>query len=193
HRFRSTRDDRKSVELLQAANDSDRIASVELGHHDVHEDHIDVRVVFQRFEAVFAVLRVEHHYPVLLQGSGQSEDISYVVVDNQHFSAGELRGGPVNGGQQLVALVRRQVADRLMQEQRRLLQNGFEGSCAFQDGDLRQFSEVLPLASAQGVRFIHHDRQFRRRFGLNDLLDEVYRAHIAKRRTEYDDFYMIFY
>src|SRR5256885_16091692 len=79
-----------------------------------------------------------------------------------------------------------------MKEQRRLLQNGFEGLCAFQDSDLRQLSEVVPLAAAQRVRFIDHDRQFGRRLGLDDLLDEVYRAHIVKRWTEHHAIELIF-
>src|SRR5579864_1425132 len=95
HRLRGNRDDRKTPEFREAANDSNRVVPVELGHHDVHKDRVGIGIILQRLDPVLPVLGVENRHPMLLQGPGQRENVPYVVVDNQHFSPGQLRGSPV--------------------------------------------------------------------------------------------------
>src|SRR5688572_32411964 len=52
HRLGRDRDDGKILELVEPADDAHGVVAVELGHHDVHQDHVRVGVLLQHLDAV---------------------------------------------------------------------------------------------------------------------------------------------
>ena len=77
-----------AAKLRHRADRPRRLVAVHLGHHDVHQDEVDVGVGLAAPRAPSRPFSAKTHvHPVRLQRARQREDVAHVVVDDQHLAA----------------------------------------------------------------------------------------------------------
>ena len=74
----------------------------------------------------------QHRHSAALQHAAEGEDVAHVVVHHQHFLADQRVVGTVQPVEHLL-LLRRQVGDDAMQEQRRFIQQALRRFHALHD------------------------------------------------------------
>src|ERR1700676_5453081 len=84
-------DDGQVLESGNLADGLRRLIPIHFGHHDVHKDDVDVRRFAKQLNAGAAVFGVQHLNVVVLEKTGQGENISQIVVDDQHLLSGKRR------------------------------------------------------------------------------------------------------
>src|SRR5215472_5588619 len=138
HRLGRYGDDGQLPELLEAADDADRVKAVEPWHHDVHQHRLDIGAPLQHFDALLAVLGVEDRHAALLQRPGQREHVAHIVVDDEDLAVGERAVAAARAEQRAAA--RRFVLGR---------RNGWrhDGRCGL-GGDHRRQRHVKDEAAA---------------------------------------------
>ncbi len=67
------------------ANFLNGLHPIHFGHHDVHEDDVDVRVGHQDIDGFATVVRRDDIHLMLFEDTGQGEDVARIVVDDQNL------------------------------------------------------------------------------------------------------------
>ena len=63
--------------------------AVHLGHHDVHENDVDGRILPHVLDGLTAVVRGDHRHALLVEDGGERENIPHVVIDDEYLPIGE--------------------------------------------------------------------------------------------------------
>ena len=95
---------------------------------------------FKHFDPVPAVFRVEHLHVIPFQQTGQREDIPHIVVDDQHFLAGQ-NGVLLAELFEHLPLRFRQILFDTMEEQRRFVEQTFQRTDILHDDRFGQASQ----------------------------------------------------
>jgi hypothetical protein len=74
------------------------------GHHDVHQDQVDVRHGFKLFQGFKAVAADLHDGALLFECAGECEDIAHVVIHQQDAAAFEYPVAAAHRLQHVLAL-----------------------------------------------------------------------------------------
>src|SRR4051794_37338182 len=77
-------DDRELLQMWNLTYGPRRIKPIELGHHDVHQNDVDIRRVLEDLNRIPSSLGGEYMHIVPLEHAGKGENIADVVVDDQH-------------------------------------------------------------------------------------------------------------
>ena len=109
--------------------------AVHLGHHDVHEHHIDVSPLREHPDGIPARLCGNDPHVVLLENGRQREDVPDVVVDNERLAPGERPIAVVDLLED-PALRLRHGADRTVQQKRGVIEEAL--------GEATKVTAVLP-------------------------------------------------
>ena len=162
-----------------------RLVAVHVGHHDVHEHHAQVGRALDDLDGLAAVGRADHLHVVVLEQRGQGEDVARVVVDHQHFAAAQDLVRAVQPLEHRL-LLRRQVGDHAVQEQRRLVQQPLGRLHVLEDDALGHRLELGLLVGAQVLAGEDDDRHVRqRRLGVH-LLQQLEAGHVGQAQVEHD-------
>ena len=87
HRLRGDRDYRQGPERVVATDLAHGLVAVHPRHHNVDQHRVDFGIGLEEFDAVTPVLREQDLQPVLLQRTGEREDVAQVVVDEEDSAA----------------------------------------------------------------------------------------------------------
>src|SRR5690242_6846601 len=169
HRFRRQRDDRQIAQLRNLTNRARRLVAVHLRHHHVHEHEIDVRRSFQQIDRVLAVLGERDAHAVIIEHGRQREDVSNIIIDDEHVLAGEDGVGVVQALEH-APLVLRQLRFDSVQEQRRLVEQTFRTLHVLDDDRVSETAQPRLLLLRELLARVDDDRQVTyRRIGLHGL------------------------
>src|SRR5205814_10598363 len=91
HRLGRKRDDWKRPEPLHGANRLGRLVAIHLGHHQIHQNRIDVGILVELLERLISVLREADHHAVIFQHARQRENVADVVVDYKNTTFSDYR------------------------------------------------------------------------------------------------------
>ena len=139
------------------ANPARRLVPVHLGHHDVHQDDVDIRVLVQLGQRLQAVLRVRDLHLVLFQDRRDREQVPRIVVDQQHLLPGQRRVGFGQTPQHLPLRIG-QVRLDAMEEQRRLVQQALGRTHVLHDDRLGEHAQLYLLVAGQLLARVDDDR-----------------------------------
>ena len=131
--------------------------AVHFRHHDVHQSDVDTGRILQRLDAIPAVFRIQHLHVVAFEEAGESEDIPHVVVDDEHFLAGENRILLVKLLEHLPFRFR-QILFHAVQEERGFIKQAIQRSHVFDDDCLCHASQLGFLFRSQILSSVDDDR-----------------------------------
>src|SRR6266508_1527590 len=157
HRLRRQRDDRELLERVVLTDRARRLIAVELRHHDVHQDEIDLRIGAEQLDAVPPVLRVQDLHAVALEHARQREDVPYVIVDDEDLLVLE----DLLGGVELLeqpALLLRQLPLDAVQEERRLVEQALGRARVLHHDRVGELAQLGRLALRQLLARVDENR-----------------------------------
>jgi hypothetical protein len=172
HRLGGQGDDREVGEARVLADLAGGLVAVHLGHHDVHQDDVDVRVLAEGLDALAAVLGVDDRHAVPLEHTRDGENVANVVVDDQHALAAEHRVGVVDLAQHLL-LGRGQVGLHAVEEQGRLVEQVLHGAHALDDDGVGDALQAGLLLGRQVLAGVDDDRDLAQALVALDHVDQV--------------------
>src|SRR5262249_17050222 len=88
HGLRSQRYDRQTPQFWVSTNPFNRLITIHLRHHDVHEHDRNAWFCFNHLECIFAGRRREHAHSPPLQYTAERENIARVVINKQSRAPG---------------------------------------------------------------------------------------------------------
>ena len=131
-------------------------------------------------------VRREHLHPAPLEHAAQREDVAHVVVDDEHRLADQIFVGAVQALEHLL-LVRRQVGDHAVQEQRRLVEQAFGRLDALDDDAARQRVELRVLVGRELPAGEHDDGHVARALSSSLIRSQHLEArHVGQPQVEHD-------
>ena len=134
--------------------------------------------------ACAAVGRADHLHLLVLEQRGQREDVARVVVDHQHLAAAQHFVGAVQPLEHRL-LLRRQVGDDAVQEQRRLVEQPLGRLHVLQDDALGHRLELRLLVGGQLLAGEDdHGHVGQRRLGVH-LLEQLEAGHVGQAQVEH--------
>src|SRR6266540_1640534 len=184
HRLRRQRDDRELLERVVLTDRARRLIAVELRHHDVHQDEIDLRIGAEQLDAVPPVLRVQDLHAVALEHARQREDVPYVIVDDEDLLVLE----DLLGGVELLeqpALLLRQLPLDAVQEERRLVEQALGRARVLHHDRVGELAQLGRLALRQLLARVDDHRRRREPRVLLDLLEELETAALRELQVEH--------
>src|SRR6266511_3809610 len=142
HRLRGQEHHGQVGEPPVAPDGAGGLVAVLVGHHGVHQYHVDLGVLAEQPDAVGAVVGVEDRHAVQLKRAGQGEHVTHVVVDDQHGRTVELPGGVARPDGQILRRAQRGRTD--------------PGHCT-QHGQVR--AEPRRRLGREHIRQVQHERR----------------------------------
>ena len=161
-----------------------RLVAVQLRHHHVHQDEVDVARRPQGLDPLTAVLGEQDLHPVRLERAREREDVADVVVDDEDLLADEDRVRVVQLLEHLPLRVRQLRLDPV-QEERRLVEQPLGRAGVLDDDRLRVALQLRLLAPRQLLaRVDDHGQAARPLVGLH-LLEQVEARHLRQLQVEH--------
>ena len=162
-----------------------RLVSIHIGHHDVHQDYVQVPIVLDHLDGVLTAGGAYHVHVLVFEQGCEREDVAGVVIDHQHFAAAQNFHRAMQPFQHGL-LLRRQIGDDPVEEQRSLVQQPFRRTHILQNDALGHRLELCLFGGGQVPTSEDDHRHGRQRRLSVHPLQQLETGHVGKTQVEHD-------
>jgi hypothetical protein len=183
HRLRGERDRGHVREARVPTQAAQGFVAVHLGHHDVHQDGVHLRVLAEHLEHLPPVLGDQHVRTLAAQKRGERVDRAHVVVRDEDARAAERHVRQERGARGK-RWRPRTVGAHVLHEQAHLLEQALARAPVFEHDRLGVRFDATDFLAREAATGVHHDRRHGQAVVRAQGFEQPEAVHVGQAEVE---------